>query len=346
MTNTMIKGLFFILFISLAQVASAAKTDVVIIENGDRLTGELQSMSRGKITYKTDVASTINLEWERISQVVIQRDILVETLNGDRHSGHIGKTDNPQEISIATSNGPVVVRNTDVVSMNPLNQSGWRDVVVNVSAGYNFAKANSVSQFNGSVLISQRTSKHLWSVNSSSNASSSSDNPSSQRANLGFNYSKLRPNRWLTSGILNFDTNDELDIALRTSLGGGIGRILRQTDHSNFVLQGGLLLSREEQTDAKALNDSVESYGLLQWDWFKFTQPDIDLSTQVMIIPSLTDKGRVRSQIDVSLSWKIIGDLRWKIDFYDSYDNQPQTTDASTSTNDYGVNTSVTYRWD
>ena len=141
-----------------------------------------------------------------------------------------------------------------------------------------------------------------------------------------------------------YKRQDELDIALRTSLGGGIGRILRQTDHSDFVLQGGLLLSREEQTDSKALNNSVESYGLLQWDWFKFTQPDIDLSTQVMIIPSLTDKGRVRSQFDVSLSWKIIGDIRWKIDFYDSYDNKPQTPGAST--NDYGVNTSVTYRWD
>lgn len=338
------KILAFLLLIALAQVARAEKTDVVFVENGDRITGELQSMSRGKITYKTDVASTINLEWERISQVVIQRDILVETLNGDRHSGHIGKTDNPQEIIIATSNGPVVVRNTDVVSMNPLNQSGWRDVVVDVSAGYNFAKANSVSQFNGSASISHRTSKHLWSVTTSSNFSSSSDNPSSHRGNLGFNYSKLRPNRWLTSGILNFDTNDELDIALRTSLGGGGGRILRQTDHSDFILQGGLLLSREKQNDTSAINNSVESYGLLQWDWFKFTQPDIDLSAQAMIIPSLTDKGRVRSQIDVSLSWKIIGDLRWKIDIYDTYDNQPQTDD--TPTNDYGVNTSVTYRWD
>ena len=344
MTNTMIKGLLLILFISLAQVASAAKTDVVIIENGDRLTGELQSMSRGKITYKTDVASTIYLEWERISQVVIQRDILVETISGDRHSGHIGKTDNPQEISIATSNGPVVVRNTDVVSMNPLNQSGWRDVVVDVSVGYNFAKANSVSQFNGSGSISRRTSKYFWGVDTSSNSSSSSDNPSSQRANLAFNYSKLRPNRWLTSGILNFDTNDELNIVLRTSLGGGGGRILRQTDHSDFILQGGLLLSREELGGTAETSDSVESYGMIQWDWYKFTHPDIDLSTDVMIIPSITDKGRVRGQIDVTLSWKIVGALRWKIDFYDSYDNQPQTTDAST--NDYGVNTSVTYRWD
>lgn len=344
MTITTCKVLAFSLLISLAQLANANKTDIVVVENGDRLTGELRSMSRGKMTYKTDVASTIYLEWERISQVVIQRDILVETVSGVRHAGHIGKTDNPDEISVATNKGPVVIKNVDVVSMNPLNQAGWRDVVIDVSAGFNFAKANSVAQFNGSASISQQNTKRFWSASITSNTSSSSDNPSNQRANMSFNYSKLRPNRWLTSGLLSFDTNDELNIALRTSVGGGGGRILRQTDHSDFILQGGLLLSREQLGGTAETSDSVESYGLMQWDWYKFTQPDIDLATKIMIIPSLTEWGRVRSQIDFSVSWKIIGDLRWEIDLYSSYDNRPQTEDAST--NDFGINSSVTYRWD
>lgn len=343
MTKTKIRVLALALLAGLAPLAHAEKTDVVFMENGDRLTGELRSMGRGKITYKTDIASTIYLEWERISQVEIQRDILVETIDGVRYSGHIGKTDKPDEISVATSHGPVVLKNHQIASMNPLNQSGWRDVVIEVSAGFNIAKANSVSQFNGSGSVSRKTSAHFWSVNTSTNTSSSSDNPSSQRASLQLNYSKLRPNRWLTSGILGFDTNDELNIDLRTSLGGGGGRILRQTDHSDVILQGGLLLTREKDGTGGS-SDSVESYGLLQWDWFKFTQPDIDLSTRVMVIPSLTDEGRLRSQVDMSLSWKIIGDLRWKIDFYNTQDNKPKTADASS--NDYGVNTSVSYRWD
>lgn len=343
MFKTTISTLAILVLATLAPLTHAAKTDVVYIENGDRLTGELRSMSRGKIAYKTDVASTINLEWERISQIEIKRDILVETVTGARYSGHISKTDEPLELSVATKNGPVVIKNRDVASMNPLNQSGLRNVTADVSAGFSFAKANSVTQFNGSAAISQRTSKRILSASVSSNMSSSSDNPSSQRANIALNYSKLRPNRWLTSGLLSFDTNDELNIGLRTSLGGGIGRILRQTDHSDFTLQTGLLLSREEQRGTNEINESVESYGLLQWNWYKFTQPDIDLATTIMAIPSLTDSGRVRSQLDLSLSWKIIGDLHWKISIYDSYDNKPQTAD--TPTNDLGVNTSVAYRW-
>lgn len=335
--------LITLLIVPLAAAIGAPKVDVVYVENGDRFTGEFRSLQRGQVELKTDVAGTIYLEWERISQIIVKRAFLVETVEGTRYSGQIDKTDSPDEIAVSTSSGIITIRNVEIARMDPLDQGGWRDVRLAVSAGYNFAKANNVAQFNSSVSVSKNTRRYIASANASTNTSSSSDNTSSQRTNLSLTYSKLRPNRWVTSGTLSAESNDELDINLRTSLGAGGGRILAQSDHAFFLLQAGLLLSREQISGEPESVESVESFAMMQWDWFKFTKPNLDWSMTLAVIPSLTENGRVRSEADATLSWKVFGDLHWQIQLYNSYDNKPQTDEASS--NDYGVNTSVAYKF-
>jgi hypothetical protein len=151
----------------------------------------------------------------------------------------------------------------------------------------------------------------------------------------------LRANRWLTSGNLTFDQNDELNLNLRTSLGGGGGRILTQTDHSFFVLEGGLKVTRENLVGETEDVDSLESYGKFQWDWYRFDAPELDWSMDLEIIPSITEKGRVRAETSVKLKWEIFNDLNWQFEVYDSFDNRPQTEGAAN--NDYGIITSLAY---
>ena len=39
--------------------AWAAKTDIVLLKNGDRVTGEVKSLERGKLTLSTDSMGTV-----------------------------------------------------------------------------------------------------------------------------------------------------------------------------------------------------------------------------------------------------------------------------------------------
>ena len=88
---------------------------------------------------------------------------------------------------------------------------------------------------------------------------------------------------------------------------------------------------------------SVEAPLTLTWDWFLFDDPELDWSTTIQLIPSITEDGRVRTEINTSLKWEIIGDLKWGVSLYSSADNQPQ--DGSGKSSDYGINTSVTYEF-
>jgi hypothetical protein len=78
-------------------------------------------------------------------------------------------------------------------------------------------------------------------------------------------------------------------------------------------------------------------------DWFRYDTPELDWSTNLELIPSLTESGRVRVELDTKLKWEIIGDLFWQLEFYVSYDSQPQSDTGSN--NDHGVITSVSYEF-
>jgi hypothetical protein len=150
-------------------------------------------------------------------------------------------------------------------------------------------------------------------------------------------------NRWFTNGTLSFDQNDELGLNLRSSFGSGVGRFFVQSNSMLFSVEGGLQISREDSVAEEDVTDSLEATFSANWDWFLFEDPELDWSTKLQLIPSLTEGGRVRSELDTTLSWEIIGDLKWAFSFYGSWDNQPQSTDGSTS--DYGVNTALAYEF-
>jgi hypothetical protein len=112
------------------------------------------------------------------------------------------------------------------------------------------------------------------------------------------------------------------------------------------LLESGLMYSREnlasaEDGEESPDQESIEAYASMHWDVYRFDSPELDLSTSIMIIPSLTESGRVRGEFDIALKWEIIHDLFWEISLYNSYDSDPGTVGAEQ--NDYGITTSIGY---
>src|SRR5205814_6083799 len=71
-----------------AGAASAGdKTDVISFKNGDRLTGEVKSLDRGKISFDTDAAGVIKVEWDDIEQLFSTTTYEVTLQNGERLYG-------------------------------------------------------------------------------------------------------------------------------------------------------------------------------------------------------------------------------------------------------------------
>lgn len=330
----------FVLLVLMLGIAHAA-TDVIVFENGDRLTGEIKSMERGQLRFETDATGTIDIHWDKVAFVGSDQNIQVETRSGVRYFGHVKMEEDEFKVVIETGDGPVELENSRVVKMNPIDQSALRDIDVNITAGYNFTKASDVQQFNFAINAYYRTRERIISASFSSLFSDSASNEKSQRQLLGLTYTRLRANRWLNDGSLNFEQNDELGLNLRTSLGSGLGRIIKQSNRALLVVRAGLQVTREDLVGEPDDVDSLESYISGKMDWFRYDTPELDWSTNLEIIPSLTESGRVRVEFDTKLKLEIIGDLFWQLEFYNSYDSRPQSDTGSSS--DHGVITSISY---
>jgi hypothetical protein len=285
---------------------------------------------------------SFDIEWDKISNIISNQYIQVETNSGTRYFGQLLKTDESSSVHVGTEYGPQVLDSTRVILMTPIETGRTLDALdIDVTLGYNFAKAGGVKQGTLGVDLAYRTRKRIYSIFASTTINDSDEQLASTRSNLGLDYKRLRQNRWYLSGNLNFDRNDELGLELRTSVGAAGGRFFIQSNSMLLDLQSGLQFSREKLIEEPEKVDSIEALFTVKWDWFRFDSPELDWSTALQVIPNLTDWGRVRANFDTSLRWELINDLKWGISFYSTFDNRPTGDEASGS--DYGVNTNVTY---
>ena len=80
--------------------------------------------------------------------------------------------------------------------------------------------------------------------------------------------------------------------------------------------------------------NNAEALAVVQFQKFTFNDPETDVSATLLILPNLTDTGRVRLELDTRVRREILSDFYWSISFFDSFDSDPPS--AGVERNDYG----------
>src|SRR5262245_15865300 len=73
----------------LPRPAAAAKADVLVRRNGDRITGEVKGLARGKLDYSTDDAGRLSIEWEKVAKLTSANSFDIEDSFGKRYFGRL-----------------------------------------------------------------------------------------------------------------------------------------------------------------------------------------------------------------------------------------------------------------
>ena len=128
-------------------VAAAPKTDIVYLKNGDRITGEVKSLLRGQLEFKTDDMGTVLIEWDKIEQIVSKTSQSVELSNGTRFFGPLAKPEDDDALRIKTEQGEVSVDTLDVISMYPVEAGIWERFDFDVKFGFSWDKSSRVGKY-------------------------------------------------------------------------------------------------------------------------------------------------------------------------------------------------------
>src|SRR5678816_1736023 len=73
----------FLVFLSALTTTAKSNEDVVVLKNGDRMTGEIKGLQRGELRIKADyMAEAVRLDWTRIERIESKSTFLISLVNG------------------------------------------------------------------------------------------------------------------------------------------------------------------------------------------------------------------------------------------------------------------------
>ena len=339
------QSLFFIFMLLVAPLALAdsdiaRKTDVVVLYNGDKVTGEIKSLYAGLLEVSTSSMGTVNIEWQDIAKMTSRHNYEFRLAEGKRYYGTIGKADRPGEVRVLDVYGEHSMSAMEIVEMRPVATSLADQIEIYLSLGYSYTKASSVGQSSINTIITYDTEQTSNTLNGRITVTDA-DGPVTRSSRLDLTRNiwtdKAGTYRAITGA---YESNDELALDYRYSVGGGIGRYFTDTQHSSWTGLLGAQVLTEKSTDGDT-QESVEGILNTRFSLWKYDTPELNIIYNLSIYPSLSEWGRYRGDTDLKLRWEIVEDLFWDITAFGTYDNEA----AEDSQFDYGITTGVGWEY-
>ena len=327
-----------------AVTLAAPKTDVVELNNGDRITCEMKSLEHNQLKVSTDYMGTVYLEWDEIRSVQTNQYFLLELTDGSRVYGQLAAGDANARLQVRAVAGtpPRSLDMAVVVRAQPIEGGSFIDRLDGyVSAGLDLSESGDNTSMDFAGGLSSRTQIREWSIDGSANVTDDGEERT-ERYQLGGVSRRILRGPYYYEGLLGFTRNTELDLNLRSLFGGGVGRYFVRTNRAEWLGGVGLAYSHENY-QAQDPTNSVELLLGTQFSIFRYDFPETDIGGSVVVLPSLTESGRYRSEADLHAKYEFVDDLYFELRMYGSYDSAPPGDDAPSS--DYGFVTSLGYKF-
>ena len=316
--------------------AAAPKTDVVVLENGDRLTCEVKGFSRGRLTCSTDNAGTVNVYWDRIAHLTSTQLFEVETTDGLLYYGQL-TSPTARRLVATAANTSIDLAMGEVIRLTPLAAHFYQRIDGNVDLGFSLTRANNEVRYTLNSNAAYHGRRYLGSATLASQFTQRDDADRVSRNSLTAYGARALRDRWFAMVLGQTQSNEELSLDLRWVAGGGAGRYALQSNATKLMLFGGLVYTTERYSDSPE-HRSAEAVTGAQWDLFNARNNDYDLTTTLTGFYDITGDARVRSEFQTALRFKIFSDFTFSINGYDSYDSHPPQDGVK---NDYGVTLSL-----
>lgn len=337
-------ALFRILLLSgillAASTLSAQKTDRIMVQNGDWITGEIKQLDVGMLTYKTDAAGTISVKWEEVRHLISDKLLVLRLSSGDFYSGSLEPTENSYEVRVL-GNPDTVINLNYVVEITPIKGRFWKRLDGSIDFGFSYTKASQVQQSNLNTTVEHRGKKALTQFSASLINTSKPEENLARRVESNFRHRYYFRHNFALENFLAAQRNTELDLRLRAAYGPGISKNWIRSNLQRFYSGIGPLVNAETSISQSGYNVSLESFIFLEHRIYKYRDPEIYITSTYVMYPSLSDPGRLRWDLQSQLRLEVLKDFFVGLTFYHTYDNRPVSEEGST--NDWGFTTSLGY---
>ncbi|MFD2552605.1 DUF481 domain-containing protein [Bizionia sediminis] len=326
---------FFCLF-GLNSAVFWAQNDTLVLKNNDQLIGEIKSMDKGVVTFKTSYSdSDFKITWLDVKFVRSAQSFLLTLSNGERLNSTL-YTENSNYVTLQEETTKKTVLIADIVYIKPVKTNFLSRVVASISLGFNKTKSNNLNQFSVNSELSYTAYKWLFSGSYNSVRSNQDGVSETHRTDARLSLTYIMKKDWFFSSETNFLSNDEQKLKLRSTVEAGLGKFFIRSNKLFFGSGFGLAWNNENFSAINIENkNSMEAYGNITLNMFDFN--DFNLNTDLSFYPSLTESGRYRADYKLNLKYDLPLDFFVKLGLTYNYDSKPI---AGGSVSDYVIQSS------
>lgn len=313
---------YVIIIVFLITAFAKAQNDSIQLKNNDILVGEVKSFSTGILVLKTSYSDEdFKIEFNKVKWFAIKRKCLIILTEGRRRFGYIKTNEQNKVVIISEDNGIEYFEIEEIIALQEIYDKFFRRIKGSIDLGYDFTKADNNTQFTIAGQFDYASEKWLLDGNINLLSSTQDDAEDIKRADANLGLKRILPKKWYLLGGVYFLSNTEQALDSRINPSIGLGKLIRSTNKLIFGVDAGYAYNIEDYVDKSLNKSSSEVFASSNFNMFDFK--DFDLKTGIKVYLSLSEKGRVRTDYDLTIKYDLPLDFYIKLGFTLNYDNQP-----------------------
>lgn len=314
--------LFCLVVPSFAQARQS--NDVVLLRNGDRITGEIRSLQNGNLTIQPAYAKdAVVIDWREIDRIDSTQTFAVRASSGGRMEGTLhGSKDGTLLVGAVRPEGTIPL--SAITTIEPVGSTLWSNLHGNMDAGLSFTGSTSQQSATVQADLTYTTATTFAKIDVSNQFATQTNAKDTNEMLIQTSlYRPVKQSKTYAAAMANFLSSSKQDIALRSTIGAGAARYLLVGRHADVDgIAGFAYTNQVNQKSAAKSQHSIDGVLAVEAEFYRFSA--INFVTSAWIYPGLTDSGRLRMTLNQSVYYKLAQGPYLRFSIYDYFDNQPE----------------------
>ena len=327
--------IFTILFLFILFSEALAYADIIVLSNGDTLTGTITELSGDQLAVDTEYGKGLSIDWGKVVSIEMQAIFFIKLKDEQTVRSKI-KTNREGWFLEDESGQLIALAKEEIHSFSLKKPKYW---ILEYDLSYQQETGNiSSDDFRSSLNFKKKKRKYNFFLKASYAHGKTEEEISANRWDIFFKYDRLMTKKIYRRGFFFFERDHVKGIDRRFQVGPAIG--YRFYDKETLSLSSDVGTIREETKYENGNHDS-EFKGLWNIDFSYVPFPEIRFEAMFRWIQGFNEARDYEITSEARLSVPLMGGFFLKAGVIDRYDNNPQ---PGVKRNDMTLLVSLSYR--
>jgi putative salt-induced outer membrane protein YdiY len=305
-------------------MVQAKTTDVLVLKNGDRITGEITKIWDDEVTIEPEYSDEFNVDVPAVAYIESEREFEIDLADGRELVVTFPGADAEGNQIIKTGSGTEVLPLSNMLELDePEDYYDWESFV---DLSGDLKKGNTDSRnvkLRAETTLKLGDHRHIGELNLF--RETVVDNTTKDQTIVNYNYNWLFNDPWFFSALTTFERDPIIQLDSRVTVSAGVGLDIWNTADRSLNVQLGVGV-RDEDIGNLSETSSVATW-VLRYNQ-DFLSDDLTLYHNHSIIPTLNGRTNTSYRTSTGLRFEITDLLYANISLDYDYETVPADTDT------------------